>query len=144
MHFEGSQAIGRNSELWRPVPATGYDRGVEGSPRGGHVDKRRTPARLAALLAVLILAIAAGCGSGSSGSSSSAGGSSGGAKPGSGIKVGLVTDIGGLNGHGLHGPGPDAIKKAPADKGGQIKLPESKAGPGFHPEPTALGDRGYE
>src|SRR4051812_49994466 len=133
MHFEGSQAIGRNSELWRPVPATGYDRGVEGSPRGGHVDKRRTPARLAALLAVLILAIAAGCGSGSSGSSSSAGGSSGGAKPGSGIKVGLVTDIGGVDEHGLHQLGPEALQKGPAGLGGPIKLLRAKAHPGSNP-----------
>jgi len=108
------------------------------------VDKRRTPARLAALLAVLILAIAAGCGSGSSGSSSSAGGSSGGAKPGSGIKVGLVTDIGGLNDHGFNELAANAIKKAQADMGAQIKLLESKSDADYIPNLTQLGDEGYD
>src|SRR6185436_5117188 len=101
--------------------------------------------RLTSLIAVLVLAVGAGCGSGSGGgSSSSGGGTPSSAKPGSGIKIGLVTDIGGLNDRGFNELAANAVNKARDELGVDIKILESKSDADYIPNLSQLGDEGYD
>ncbi len=109
------------------------------------MDTRRMLVRLTSLIAVLVLAVGAGCGSGSGGgSSSSGGGTPSSAKPGSGIKIGLVTDIGGLNDRGFNELAANAVNKAHDELGVDIKILESKSDADYIPNLSQLGDEGYD
>jgi basic membrane protein A and related proteins len=98
---------------------------------------------LVALLAMLVLA-AAGCGGGNeaatTGGSAGGTGTSGGAK----IKVGLVTDIGGLNDRGFNSLANKGLEDAKAQLGVEGRVLESKSDADYIPNLSEFGDQGYD
>ncbi|HEU0336525.1 MAG TPA: hypothetical protein VFR43_08215, partial [Gaiellaceae bacterium] len=74
---------------------------------------------LAAVLFLALVALAAGCGGddeGSGGSTTSAGGS------GEGVRIAVVTDIGGLNDRGFNALANDGLKRAESELGAQGRV----------------------
>jgi basic membrane protein A len=101
--------------------------------------------RLAALcLAVAMLPLAAACGDDDSSSSSAGSGGSAAAKPGEGLQIGLVTDIGGLNDKSFNQLAYQGMKKAEADFGVDIRVLESKSDADYIPNLTEFADQGYD
>jgi len=104
---------------------------------------------LAVAMAVLALGLAA-CGSSSSSTSSSAPASSGGAtssstsasSSGSGFKVGLVTDIGGLNDHGFNHLSYTGLLQAESQLGVKGTVLQSNSGADYTPNLTRLAAAG--
>ena len=96
---------------------------------------------LAAFLAVLVLA-AAGCGGGNEAATTggAAGTTSGGAK----IKVGLATDIGGLNDRGFNSLANKGLEDAKAQLGIDGRVLESKSDADYIPNLSEFGDQGYD
>jgi basic membrane protein A len=97
---------------------------------------------LVALLAVLVLA-AAGCGGGNESATTGAAAgteTSGGAK----IKVGLVTDIGGLNDRGFNSLANKGLEDAKAQLGIDGRVLESKSDADYIPNLSEFGDQGYD
>ena len=98
---------------------------------------------LGALTAILAIAALAGaCGSSSSSSSTSSGPAAS-SKPGSDIKVGLVTDIGGLNDHGFNHLAYVGLQRAATQLGVQTKVEQSNSGSDYVPNLTALAAQHY-
>jgi basic membrane protein A len=93
---------------------------------------------LATLVAVAVLAGA--CGSSSGSSSSSGGGSS---KPGSNFKIGLVTDIGGLNDKGFNHLAYVGLQRAARQLGVQVRVEQSSSGSDYVPNLTTLAAQHY-
>lgn len=97
------------------------------------------------------VAVLAACGSSSSSSSSSAAG--GGATsssssatsttPKSSFKVGLVTDIGGLNDHGFNHLAYVGLQRAQKELGVKIRVLTSSSGADYTPNLTTLAQQGY-
>jgi basic membrane protein A len=110
--------------------------------------KRRLPWVL--LLAALALALAAaGCGGGNDnesagGGESGASDTGGGSSAGSNLKVGLVTDIGGLNDHGFNSLANQGLEQAEKELGVQGRVLESKSDADYIPNLSQLGDEGYD
>jgi basic membrane protein A len=102
--------------------------------------KRKWP-WLVAFLGVLVLA-AAGCGGGNEAATTggAAGTTSGGAK----IKVGLVTDIGGLNDRGFNSLANKGLEDAKAQLGIDGRVLESKSDADYIPNLSEFGDQGYD
>jgi basic membrane protein A len=98
---------------------------------------------LVALLAVLVLA-AAGCGGGNE--SATTGGSAGGTETSAGakIKVGLVTDIGGLNDRGFNSLANKGLEDAKSQLGVEGRVLESKSDADYIPNLSEFGDQGYD
>jgi basic membrane protein A len=98
---------------------------------------------LVALLAVLVLA-AAGCGGGNesatTGAQAGGTGTTGGAK----IKVGLVTDIGGLNDRGFNSLANKGLEDAKSQLGVDGRVLESKSDADYIPNLSEFGDQGYD
>jgi basic membrane protein A and related proteins len=100
------------------------------------------------LLAALVLAVtAAGCGgddegggggAGATGSSETAGGG------GEAIKVGLVTDIGGLNDRGFNSLANQGLEDAKSQLGVEGRVLESKSDADYIPNLSEFGDGGYD
>ena len=102
--------------------------------------KRRLP-WLVLLLATLALALAgAGCGGGG-GDEGGGGGGGGGEEK---MKVGLVTDIGGLNDRGFNQLAYQGLKNAQSQLGVDIKVLESKSDADYIPNLQSLAEGGYE
>ena len=101
---------------------------------------------LGALLMVLAMALLAGaCGSSSSsGSSSGGGGSSAAALPGANLKIGLVTDIGGLNDKSFNHLAYVGLQRAASQLGVQTKVEQSNSGSDYVPNLTALAAQHYD
>ena len=98
---------------------------------------------LGALTAIVAIAALAGaCGSSSSSSSTSSGPAAS-SKPGSNIKVGLVTDIGGLNDHGFNHLAYVGLQRAATQLGVQTKVEQSNSGSDYVPNLTALAAQHY-
>ena len=99
----------------------------------------------ALLLVALVAVFATACGSSSS--SGSSGGSGGGgstpAKPGANIKVGLVTDIGGLNDKSFNHLAYVGLQRAGRILGVQIKVETSNSGSDYVPNMEALATQHY-
>jgi basic membrane protein A len=97
---------------------------------------------LAALLAVLVLA-AAGCGSSSKDSSGTT--TSGGTttSAGSDFKVGLITDIGGLNDRGFNHLAYVGLQNAQSELGVHGRVVQSKSPAEYVPNLSALARQGY-
>ncbi len=95
---------------------------------------------VAAVVAIAVLAGA--CGSSSSSSSNSSSG--GPAKPGAGKKIGLVTDIGGLNDHGFNHLAYVGLQRAASQLGVTIKVEQSNSGSDYVPNLTALAAQHYD
>jgi basic membrane protein A len=93
---------------------------------------------LAALVAVAVLAGA--CGSSSGSSSPSSGGS---AKPGSKFKIGLVTDIGGLNDKSFNHLAYVGLQRAARQLGVQVRVEQSNSGSDYVPNLTTLAAQHY-
>ena len=109
---------------------------------------------LLGVLTVVLLALAAGCGGDDEGSS--AGDSSteaatteststeGGSQDGAGFKVGLVTDIGGINDRGFNQFAFEGLKQAEAELGVEIRVAQSKSNADYVPNLTSLARGGYD
>lgn len=99
-----------------------------------------------AVFTVLVSLAVAGCGS--SGSSSSSGGSSSGGSASTGeetgepIKVGLVTDIGGLNDHSYNALANKGIEEAESQLGVEGRVLVSKSNADYVPNLTSLAQQG--
>jgi basic membrane protein A len=108
------------------------------------------PRRIAILIAALCLglgAVVSGCGSdsnsssGDSGSSGSSSSSSSNKKP---IKVGLVTDIGGLQDRSFNQLANEGIQRAQKDLGVQIRVLTSKSNGDYVPNLSTLAQQKYD
>jgi basic membrane protein A and related proteins len=108
---------------------------------------RRLP-WLALLLASLVLALTA-CG-GDDGNEAGGGGdtaapdTTGGGGAGEGMKVGLVTDIGGLNDRGFNQLAFQGLKQAESDLGVEIRVLESKSDADYIPNLQTLAEDGFD
>ncbi len=106
---------------------------------------RQTPIRLllVALLAVGIGLVVAACGSdsGSKSSSSSSSSSSSAKKK---VKIGLVTDIGGLNDHGFNALAYKGLKRAKADLGADIRVVTSTKNADYVPNLSSLARQKFD
>jgi len=94
------------------------------------------------LLGVVAL-FAAGCG-GSSNSSSPPTTTSGGGKPGSGKKIGLVTDIGGLNDRGFNHLSYVGLQRAQQELGVQTQVFQAKSTQDYVPNLSTFARQGYD
>jgi basic membrane protein A and related proteins len=102
----------------------------------------RRSIHLVTVLLVAAAAVLAGCGSSSSssGGGGSSSGSSSGAKK---IKVGLVTDVGGLNDRGFNELAYDGLKRAHSQLGVPIRVLQSTKNSDYIPNLSALAQQGY-
>jgi basic membrane protein A len=113
------------------------------------VSGRIRPLGLLAVAAVAIAIVVAACGSSSSSSTSSpaaSGGSSSSSSSsssGSNFKVGLVTDIGGLNDHGFNHLAYVGLQRAEQQLGIKGRVLTSSSGADYLPNLTTLARQGY-
>jgi basic membrane protein A and related proteins len=98
---------------------------------------------LVALLAVLALA-AAGCGGDNEAATTGGGGGATETSGGEAIKVGLVTDIGGLNDRGFNSLANKGLEDAKSQLGVEGRVLESKSDADYIPKLTEFGDQGYD
>jgi basic membrane protein A and related proteins len=110
--------------------------------------KRRLP-WLVLLLASLVLALAAcggddGNGEGAAGGETAADTGEAEGGDGEGMKVGLVTDIGGLNDRGFNQLAFQGLKQAESDLGVEIRALESKSDADYIPNLQQLADDGFD
>src|SRR5947207_1579949 len=99
--------------------------------------------RSLALLAVLLAVLVAGCGGGSS-KSSQGGGSSTTTGNGSGIKIGLVTDVGGLNDRGFNHLAYVGVQEAAAKLGVSYHVNLSNSPSEYVPNLTQFARQSYD
>ncbi len=109
--------------------------------------RRIRPFGLGALVIVALALVLAACGSSSNNSSSSSSGgssssSSSGSSGGSGFKVGLVTDIGGLNDHGFNHLSYMGLLQAESQLGVKGTVLQSTSGADYVPNLTRLAQAG--
>ncbi|MGZ8695752.1 MAG: BMP family lipoprotein [Gaiellaceae bacterium] len=97
--------------------------------------------RSLALLGVLVLLVAAGCGGGGKKSSATTTTSGTG---GSKIKVGLVTDIGGLNDRGFNHLSFIGLKRAESELGIQQRVYQAKSTQEYIPNLSTFARQGYD
>src|SRR5438552_1932614 len=97
--------------------------------------------RLLVLLAVVALFVAGCGGSGSSSSKSTT--TSGAGKPGAGKKIGLVTDIGGLNDRGFNHLSYVGLQRAQRELGVQTQVFQAKSTQGYVPNLSTFARQGY-
>ena len=97
--------------------------------------------RLLVLLAVVALFVAGCGGSGSSSSSSTT--TSGSGKPGAGKKIGLVTDIGGLNDRGFNHLSYVGLQRAQRELGVQTRVFQAKSTQDYVPNLSTFARQGY-
>jgi basic membrane protein A len=101
------------------------------------------------LLASLVLALgAAACGGDDDGDgggdAADTTGTEGGGAPGEGLRVGLVTDIGGLNDRGFNQLAYQGLQRAEEELGVEIRALESKSDADYIPNLQALADEGFD
>ncbi len=96
--------------------------------------------RLLAILGLLLAALVAGCGSDDESSSSS----SSEAEPAKKIKIGLVTDIGGLNDRSFNSLAYAGLKRAEKDLGATIRPLTSKSNADYVPNLSTLAQQKYD
>jgi basic membrane protein A and related proteins len=108
------------------------------------------PRRLAVLVSALALClgalVAAGCGSDSSSSSGGSGGSNSGSSTPAAkkIKVGLVTDIGGLNDRSFNQLANDGLNRAKSQLGVDTRVLPSKSNADYVPNLSSLAQQKYD
>src|SRR5215210_3666718 len=95
--------------------------------------------RSLALLGVIVLLVAAGCGGG--GDNKSSGGTTSEGK--SGLKIGLVTDIGGLNDRGFNHLSYLGLQRAQRDLGVQTRVFQAKSTQEYVPNLSTFARQGY-
>jgi basic membrane protein A len=105
--------------------------------------KRKLP--LVLLLLAVLAVFAAGCGGGDE-DGGAAGGGTGATDTGGGeaIKVGLVTDIGGLNDRGFNSLANKGREDANSQLGTESRVLESKSDADYIPNLSEFGDQGYD
>ncbi len=96
--------------------------------------------RSLSLLGVLVLLVAAGCGGGKKSSATTTTSGTGGTK----IKVGLVTDIGGLNDRGFNHLSYVGLKRAEAELGLQQRVYQAKSTQEYVPNLSTFARQGYD
>jgi basic membrane protein A len=94
-----------------------------------------------ALLGVVMLAVAAGCGGGGNKSSANTTTSAGSGKN---IKIGLVTDIGGLNDRGFNHLSYVGLKRAERELGVQTRVYQAKSTQDYVPNLSTFARQGYD
>src|SRR5262245_10072300 len=99
--------------------------------------------RSLAPLSVIVLLLAPGCGGGGSSSSESANTTTQG-KPGSGMSVGLVTDIGGLNDRGFNHLSYLGLQRAQRELGVQTQVFQAKSTQDYVPNLSTFARQGYD
>jgi len=97
----------------------------------------------ALVLVALVAVFATACGSSSSSGSSGGGGGSTAAKPGAAFKIGLVTDIGGLNDKSFNHLAYVGLQRAGKILGVQTKVETSNSGSDYVPNMEALATQHY-
>jgi len=113
------------------------------------VPTRRLAVMLAALCLGLAATVVAGCGSdssssGSGSSSSGSSGSSGSGTQGKKIKVGLVTDIGGLQDRSFNQLANEGVQRAQQQLGVQVRVLTSKSNGDYVPNLSTLAQQKYD
>jgi basic membrane protein A len=93
-----------------------------------------------ALLGVLVLIVAAGCGGGKKSTATTTTAATGGSK----IKVGLVTDIGGLNDRGFNHLSYVGLKRAESELGLQQRVYQAKSTQEYVPNLSTFARQGYD
>jgi basic membrane protein A len=115
--------------------------------KGGSVNVKRKLPLLLLLLAVLAVT-AVGCGGGDEDGGGAGGGDTGGATDttggGEAIKVGLVTDIGGLNDRGFNSLANKGLEDAKSQLGVEGRVLESKSDADYIPNLSEFGDQAYD
>src|SRR5262245_48481370 len=99
--------------------------------------------RSLAPLSVILLLLAAGCGGGGGSSSESANTTTQG-KAGSGMKVGLVTDVGGLNDRGFNHLSYLGLLRAQRELGVQTRVFQAKSTQDYVPNLSTFARQGYD
>jgi basic membrane protein A len=94
-------------------------------------------------LSVLLLLVAAGCGGGG-GSSSESPGTTGQSKPGNNMKIGLVTDVGGLNDRGFNHLSYVGLLRAQRELGIQQRVYQAKSTQEYVPNLSTFARQGYD
>jgi basic membrane protein A len=105
--------------------------------------RARRPIHLLFVLLAVAAAIAAGCGS-SNNSGSSGGGGSSSKSTAKKIKVGLVTDIGGLNDRSFNQLAYEGLKRAQSQLGIQGRVLPSKSNADYVPNLSTLAEQHYD
>ena len=109
--------------------------------------RRKLPWLLLLLVTLVLALVAAGCGGDDDDDATPAdtgaaeGTSSEAAEP---IKVGLVTDIGGLNDRGFNALANQGLERAASDLGVEIRVLESKSDADYIPNLSTLAEEGYD
>ncbi|MGH3024186.1 MAG: BMP family lipoprotein [Gaiellaceae bacterium] len=113
--------------------------------------KRKLPWLLVLLVTFLLAAVAAGCGGdddedGDAGSGDTAAAETGGeeALPGEGMRIGLVTDIGGLNDRGFNSLANQGLERAAEELGVEIRVLESQSDADYIPNLSTLAEEGFD
>jgi basic membrane protein A len=113
---------------------------------------RKLPWLLVLLVTLLLAAVAAGCG-GDDDDGDDAGGNGDTAAtdtgttegaPGEGIRIGLVTDIGGLNDRGFNSLANQGLEQAADELGVEIRVLESKSDADYIPNLSTLAEEGFD
>jgi basic membrane protein A len=98
----------------------------------------------AALVAMATLAVvAAGCGGGGESAGTTGTGTTTTA-PGKVLRIGMVTDVGGLNDHGFNALAYQGLKQAQRELGAQIQVAESKSPADYIPNLASFARRGFD
>jgi basic membrane protein A len=114
---------------------------------------RKLPWLLVLLVTLLLAVVAAGCGgddddgddAGANGDTAATdtGGDDGGAA-GEGMKIGLVTDIGGLNDRGFNSLANQGLEQAADELGVEIRVLESQSDADYIPNLSTLAEEGFD
>jgi basic membrane protein A len=108
------------------------------------VPKRSLAATLFAAFVLVLGVVAAGCG-GDDNESSGGSGASGNATPAQkSIKVGLVTDIGGLNDRSFNQLANEGVQRAKSDLGVDVRVLTSKSNADYVPNLSSLAQQNYD
>jgi basic membrane protein A len=108
------------------------------------VPKRSLAAILFAAFVLVLGVVAAGCGGDDSGSSGDSGASSDSTPAQKSIKVGLVTDIGGLNDRSFNQLANEGVQRAKSQLGVDVRVLTSKSNADYVPNLSSLAQQKYD
>src|SRR5688572_2070670 len=121
--------------------------------QGGSVNvTRKLPWLLVLLVTLLLAAVAAGCGgddddgddAGANGDTAATDTGAGDGATGEGMKIGLVTDIGGLNDRGFNSLANQGLEQAADELGVEIRVLESQSDADYIPNLSTLAEEGFD
>src|SRR5204863_9331003 len=113
-----------------------------GDPKNSRPRLERPVKKTLALLLAALVAVAAGCGGGGGGEKSAATTTQT-TSGGGGFKVGLVTDLGGLNDRGFNALAYKGLKRAEKELGVKTRVVQSRSTQEYIPNLSALARLGY-